>query len=204
MLVRKWYFRNPRYHFKSWSNSALSTLLSSSSLNCSYSCIRVSMNLIRERLEAIKWLGVLLPYVKSTLAAEVVLVFALAANEVFRAFFGYFSFFQMKLMKQRNVEGWKGNLTETGYNVVTSLILGFPCLAILSFAFCALHYSCLFSFQACLIYLIWFQTYVLMLEAVIIGIQIGLIGLQMLFSLVTLVSFARWFVLSDLPSIQIC
>ena len=70
------------------------------------------------------------------------------------------------------VAGRKGNLTEQIVGVVISLLLSIPALF------------------ATLFLLLW-QTYVLRVEVILSGIQIAFIGLQILFGVISIITFAR-------------
>ena len=68
--------------------------------------------------------------------------------------------------------GKRGNLTEQTLSVVWSLLISIVSL-----------FGC--------IYLILWQTYVLRLEVVICAIQLGFIGIEMIFGIISAISFAR-------------
>lgn len=68
--------------------------------------------------------------------------------------------------------GQKGNLTEQIIGVVISVLLSVPAL-----------FGALFL-------LLW-QTYVLRVEVILAGIQIGFIGLQFIFGIISIITFAR-------------
>ncbi|ESO85753.1 hypothetical protein LOTGIDRAFT_204590 [Lottia gigantea] len=96
-----------------------------------------------------------LPFASNTLAAEVILVFLLAALEGLRLFFGR-----------------KGNLTEQTVGVIISVLLSIP--AILGAIFI----------------LLW-QTYVLRLDVILAAIQLAFIALELVFGVISIISFAR-------------
>merc|ERR1711976_617697 len=100
--------------------------------------------------------GRTLPYPREgVLAAEIILVFILAALEAMRLFFGQ-----------------KVNLTERVVAVVVSLLLALPSL-----------------FGT--LYLLLWQTYVLRSEVILVSIQLTFIGLELIFSIISMVTFAR-------------
>lgn len=99
--------------------------------------------------------GEILPYPTGILAAEVVLLFIMAALEFIRMFMGM-----------------KGNLTERVVSVVVSLLLTLP------------------SIFGCLYLIIW-QTYVLRLEVIINSVQLAFIALEVLFGIISFITFAR-------------
>ncbi|KAL8595347.1 hypothetical protein ACOMHN_020100 [Nucella lapillus] len=99
--------------------------------------------------------GESLPFADGVLAAEIILVFLLAAVEMLRLFFGK-----------------KGNLTEQIVGVVISVLLSIPAL-----------FGALFL-------LLW-QTYVLRVEVILSGIQIAFIGLELIFGIISIITFAR-------------
>ena len=70
------------------------------------------------------------------------------------------------------VAGKKGNLTEQIVGVVISVVLSIPAL-----------FGALFL-------LLW-QTYVLRVEVILSGIQIAFIGLQLIFGIISIITFAR-------------
>lgn len=68
--------------------------------------------------------------------------------------------------------GYKGNLAEHTLSLVLSLVLGIPVLFIDLFV------------------LLW-QTYVLRIEAILVGIALVLLGLEMIFSVASILTFQR-------------
>ncbi|XP_063722498.1 transmembrane protein 216-like [Symsagittifera roscoffensis] len=72
----------------------------------------------------------------------------------------------------RQYLGKRGNLTERKVPVLISMLLGVACVI-------------------CLLYFILWQTYVLRFEVIICGVQIAFIAVQILFSILAFISFAR-------------
>jgi transmembrane protein 216 len=68
--------------------------------------------------------------------------------------------------------GRKGNLTEQIIGVVVSVVLSIPAIF------------------ASLFLLLW-QTYVLRVEVILSGIQLAFIGLQLIFGIISIITFAR-------------
>lgn len=96
-----------------------------------------------------------LPYPFGTFITEVIMFTLLCCIEAARIFMGH-----------------KGNLTESSYPVMVSLILTIP------------------SSIGVLYFLLW-QTYVIRLEVVLCGIQLTLLSLEIIFATVCIVSFYR-------------
>ena len=66
----------------------------------------------------------------------------------------------------------KGNLTEKNIGIILSLLLSVP------------------SILGVLFLLLW-QTYVLRVDVVLAGIELGFIGLEMIMGIVSMINFAR-------------
>ncbi|XP_067123131.1 transmembrane protein 216-like [Centruroides vittatus] len=99
--------------------------------------------------------GVVFPYPKGYLASEIVLLFLTAILEYCRLFLGK-----------------KGNLTETSYSVILSILLTVP--AILG-----------------VVHFLEWQTYVLKLDVILCAIQLTIHSFQTLFALFVIIRFMR-------------
>ena len=67
----------------------------------------------------------------------------------------------------------KGNLTERIVGVIVSILLSVP------------------SILGAIFYLYW-QTYVMRADVILAGIQLGFIGLQLVFGIIAIITFARY------------
>ncbi|GFR59253.1 transmembrane protein 216 [Elysia marginata] len=99
--------------------------------------------------------GETLPYASNVLAAEVILLFLLAAVEAPRLFFGR-----------------RGNLTEQISGVLICVILSVA------------------SVFGVLFVLLW-QTYVLRVEVILAAIQLFFIGMEIIFGIISIITFAK-------------